>query len=299
MKNIRFLFSALVLLIVVMLLTAPIACAAPTPVTREDAAPFSPASPPPPAPSGAGWSQSKISSENTNISASGSEVTVDRKIVKTGSMTMEVEDITRAQEEITTIAGQLNGYVVSSSKQADDDQPSGFISIRVPADRFNEALQRLRSVAVKVTYENTNSQDITEQYADLEAQLHNFEATEAQYLELLKKADNVKDILEVQRELSNVRENIERVKGRILYLERTSDMSLIEISLKKAKPLGESTWDIPGIFKTAVDGLIVFSQILLGILIWVLVFSPIWIVAIAIIWIIKRKKKTRDTPTGK
>jgi hypothetical protein len=214
-------------------------------------------------------------------------------------MTMDVQDVTRAQDEISTIAGQLNGYVVSSNKRDNDDKPSGFISIRVPADRFNEALQRLRSVAVKVTSENTNSQDITEQYADLQAQLHNLEATEAQYLALLKKADNVKDILEVQRELSNVRGNIERVKGRIQYMDRTSDMSLIEISLKKVKPLGESTWDVPGIFKTAVDGLIVFGKILMGILIWALVFSPIWIIVIVIILIVKRKKKARTTTPEK
>jgi len=216
---------------------------------------------------------------------------IDRKIVRTGTMALEVNDIGKSLADIAAIATQLDGYVVTSGQRADTgNDPSGSISIRVPAGKFDDALQKLRALAVKVTYENSNSQDVTEQYMDLKAQLKNYEATEAQFLELLKKADNVKDILEVQREISNVRGNIERVKGRIQYLERTSDMSLIDISLKKAKPIGESSWDVTGIFKGAVDGLIVFGKVLLAILIWLLVFSPVWIIVLVIIFIIRRKK---------
>jgi hypothetical protein len=215
----------------------------------------------------------------------------DRKIVRTGTMTLEVSDIGKSLAEIAQVAAQFDGYVVSSSQQADTgDNPSGSISIRVPADKYNDALQKLRSLAVKVTYENSNSQDVTEQYMDLKAQLKNYEATEAQFLELLKKAQNVTEILAVQRELSTVRGNIERVKGRIQYLDRTSDTSLITISLKKAKPIGESTWDVTGIFKGAVDGLIGFGKVLLALAIWLLVFSPVWIIVLVIIFMVRRNK---------
>ena len=218
---------------------------------------------------------------------------IDRKIVRTGSITMEVDDISKAQADIAEMAAQYQGYVVSSSLNANKEQPSGFISFRVPADKFNDALVKLRALAIKVTYENTNSQDVTEQYTDLKAQLSNYEATEAQYLELLRKADNVKDMLEVQRELSNVRGNIERVKGRIQYLDRTSDTSLIEVTLNKSRPIGESSWDISGVFKGAVDGLIAFGKVLLSLLIWLLVFSPVWIIALVIIFIVRRRNKAR------
>ena len=224
---------------------------------------------------------------------SGEAATEDRKIVRTGSITMEVSDIGKSQADITDFASQYKGYVVSSNQRADQEYPTGYISIRIPAGSFNDVMQKIRALALKVTYENTNSQDVTEQYMDLEAQLKNYQATETQYLELLKKADNVKDILEVQRELSNVRGNIERVKGRMQYLERTSDMSLIEITLNKSKPIGESTWDVAGIFKSAVDGLIVLGKALLGILIWLLVFSPVWIIALVIIFLIRRRKKAQ------
>ena len=249
-----------------------------------------------PAPAAPAFMAQSNSDHSVSLDAdSGSGQTADdRKIVRTGSLNLEVADIGKSLDEIAAIASQYNGYVVSSNQRGDDDSPSGSISIRVPADKFNDALQKLKTLATKVTYENTNSQDVTEQYMDLTAQLKNYEATEAQYLELLKKADNVTDILEVQKELSNVRGNIERTKGRIQYIERTSDMSLVEVNLQKSKPIGQSTWDVGGIFKSAVDGLIVFAKVLLGILIWVLVFSPLWIIILVIIFVvIKKRKKAR------
>ena len=220
--------------------------------------------------------------------------TVDRKLVKTGTLTLEVNDISKIQDEITALAIQMNGYVVSSNQSGEEDkEPGGFISIRIPVDKFDEALQKIKPLAVKVLYETTNSQDVTEQYTDLNAQLHNLEATEAQYLELLKKADNVKDMLDVQRELSNVRGNIDSIKGRIQYLDRTSDMSLIEVTLKKNKPVGESKWDVLNILKSAVDGLVTFGQVIVTIIIWLLVFAPVWIIILVIIFLIRRRKKAR------
>jgi hypothetical protein len=261
--------------------------------TGSQVAPSTPAASPAPP-----FLQSKsMSGDMAAYSAEGggsaNDSVADRKIVRTGSITMEVNDISKSQADIADIAGQYQGYVVSSNLNADKEQPSGFISFRVPADKFNDALVKLRALAVKVTYENTNSQDVTEQYTDLKAQLNNYEATEAQYLELLKKADNVKDMLEVQRELSNVRGNIERIEGRMQYLERTSDTSMIEVTLNKSKPIGESSWDISGVFTRAVNGLIAFGKVLLSILIWLLVFSPVWIIVLVIIFLVRRRNKAR------
>ncbi|MCX6004843.1 MAG: DUF4349 domain-containing protein [Chloroflexi bacterium] len=295
--------KSIILLTVIVILSASLACSVVrwgeaqqvTPAERSSSS-FYPSAVPAPAPpmeSSAGSEYYSKSADGADTAGSGTENAADRKIVRTGTLLIEVKDIDVALGDISSLASQLNGYVVSSTQRADDTDPTGYISIRVPVEKFNEALQKLRTLAVKVLNENTNSQDVTEQYMDLSAQLRNLEATEAQYLELLKKADNVKDILEVQRELSNVRGNIERIKGRMQYLERTSDMSVIEISLKKTKPIGESTWDVPGIFKSAVDGLIVFGKILTGLVIWILVFSPIWIIILVIILVVRRRNKAK------
>ncbi|MFA5065590.1 MAG: DUF4349 domain-containing protein [Dehalococcoidia bacterium] len=284
------------LLALVAALVISVACAQSS-VTKKDSttwAGMAPAPAPASAPSGFAVGRSAETDYYAADGAGADESAIDRKIVRTGSMSMEVEDISKAQAEIAEIAVQYDGYVVTSNLNADKEHPNGFISFRVPAGKFDDALVRLRQLAVKVTHENSSSQDVTEQYTDLKAQLSNYEATEAQYLELLKKADNVKDMLEVQRELSSVRGNIERIKGRMQYLEKTSDTSLIEVSLSKSMPIGESTWDISGVFKGAVDGLIAFGKVLLSVLIWLLVFSPVWIIALVIIFIVRRRKKAKS-----
>jgi hypothetical protein len=221
----------------------------------------------------------------------------DRKIVKTGYMTLQVNDITEAMTGIARVAKELDGYVVSSNKQGDKDITYGQISIRVPSDRFDEAFDRLRKLAVKVPNESTQSQDVTEEYTDLQAQLRNLEATEAQYLELLKKAEKVEDMLAVQRELSNVRGQIEQVKGRIQYLERTSDMALIEVNLQKTKPIDGTGWNALETLKSAIRGLATFGKVLANIAIWLAIFSPIWIVILLVVLYFKRwrKKKARTS----
>ncbi len=221
------------------------------------------------------------------------EAGIDRKLVKTGQLTLEVDDIVEAMDDVAEIAGELDGYVVSSSKHERENRVFGHISIRVPAERFDEAFDRLRQLAVDVPYENTESRDVTEEYTDLEAQLRNLEATEAQYLALLKKAETVEDILAVQRELSNVRGQIERTKGRMQYLERTSDMSLIEVSLQETKPLGATGWSASETFKSAVRGLITFGKALANIAIWLVIFCPIWIPIIFLIRFLRRRRKAK------
>ncbi len=218
---------------------------------------------------------------------------IDRRIVKTGYLTLEVEDIAKAITDIAGVAKELGGYVVSSNKQGDKDTTYGRISIRVPAERFDEAFDRLRKLAVNVPSESTQSQDVTEEYTDLKAQLRNLEATEAQYLELLKKAQTVEDMLAVQRELSNVRGQIERVKGRIQYLERTSDMALIEVNLQKTQPLGQPGWSALKTLKTAIRGLATFGRVLADMAIWLVIFSPVWIIILVVVLYFMRWRKVK------
>lgn len=224
---------------------------------------------------------------------------VDRKIVKNGSMALEVNDITAAMTGVTAIAKDLDGYVVSSNKSGEQDIMYGQISIRVPSDRFDEAFNRLRKLAVNVPNESTNSQDVTEQYTDLQSQLRNYEAEEAQYLELLKKAEKVEDILAVQRELYNVRGEIEQIKGRIQYLERTSDMALIDVSLQKVKPIGGTAWSALETLKSAARGLVSFGKGLADVLIWVAIFSPVWIIILVVVLYFTKWRKPKVSASRK
>jgi hypothetical protein len=224
---------------------------------------------------------------------------IDRKIVKNGYITLEVNDIAAAIDGATSIANGLNGYVVSSSQQGYPDVTYGQISIRVPSDTFDEALNQLRKLAVNVPSESTNSQDVTQEYTDLQAQLRNLEATEAQYLQILQKAEKVEDILAVQRELSNVRGQIEQIKGRILYIERTADMALIDVNLQKVKPIGGTAWSALETLKSAARGLVSFGKALADVLIWLVIFSPVWIIILVVVLYFVKWRPRRARPSKK
>ena len=176
----------------------------------------------------------------------------ERMIVRTGDISLVVEDIISARDEIAQMATGFGGYVVSSYVSGEEQDMRGNISIRVPDEKFESTFTELRNLAVRVKSENISSRDVTEEYIDLGARLKNAEATESQYLALLEKATDVEDILSIYDSLSRVRSEIEQIKGRMLYLERTSSMSLISVYLEPqatAKPLVRAGWSALEVLK--------------------------------------------------
>jgi hypothetical protein len=158
----------------------------------------------------------------------------ERMIVRNGDISLVVEDVLETRDEIAQLAERLGGWVVNSNIYGEEEETRGWISIRIPSDKFDQALAELRGLALRVNSESTSTEDITEQYVDLQSRLRNAEATESQYLALLDKATEVEDILAIYESLSQIRYEIEQIKGRMQYLERTSAMSLISINLEPA-----------------------------------------------------------------
>ena len=221
-------------------------------------------------------------------------VAEERMIVRSGNMSLVVEDVVGARDEIAQLAVRLDGYVVSSRIWGEEQDMRGNISIRVPDDEFEQALAELRDLAVRVASESTDSKDVTEEYIDLKSRLKNAEATESQYLALLKKTEDVENILRIYERLSQVRREIEQIKGRMQYLERTSSMSLISVHLElvaSGKPLVGAGWSLTEAFKSAIRGIVTFGQWLVTIAIWLVIFSPLWGAIIGIIYWKRRRKK--------
>ena len=239
----------LIAAVLIMLATVLIACAAPAsaPAPMPAPTPAPAPAPAPPAPSIVIPAPPKgipgeVIVETPPMApvpspVNGGDLTIDgdRMIIRTANMQLVVDDVRNTIEKITDLAQNLEGYVVNSSSWKEGERVVGQITVRVPSSDFHYAMSILRSMAVEVNSETTSSQDVTEEYVDLEATLRNLEATEAQLLKLMEKAVKVEDILNVQRELSRVQQDIERTKGRMQYLERTSAMSLIQVSLEQSK----------------------------------------------------------------
>ncbi len=160
---------------------------------------------------------------------------IDRMIVNNGNMTLIVQDIPDTLDEISRIAQSYQGYVVNSNNWKSGERIYGYISIRIPAEYFSNAMNTIAQLAVEVAAQSTSAQDVTERYVDLTSRLSNLETTREQLLSIMAKAEKIEDILAIQMQLTYIGEQIEQIKGQMQYLEQTSATSLISVNLEQAK----------------------------------------------------------------
>ena len=149
----------------------------------------------------------------------------DRKIIRDANLTIETDSPTEGLRQITAIAENNGGFIVTSDLKQNDGGTQGRASqtvtviARIPASRFETALSQIHSFGGRVINEKVSGQDVSEEYLDLEARLRTKKALEAQFLEIMKQARKVSDALEVQSQLGEVRTEIERLEGRRRFLE--------------------------------------------------------------------------------
>jgi hypothetical protein len=224
-----------------------------------------------------------------NLSANAVQQAQDsRVIIYTGNMALVVDDTRQAVEAITSLANEHGGYVSGSNIYQVGEVPRGNITIRIPAENYQATLEQLRALAVRVDSENTNTQDVTEEFTDLEARKTNLEFTEAALQELLEERQQVgrtSDILEVYRELTNIRGQIEQIEGRLRYLANQSALSTISIELIPdvlSQPVSVAGWEPQGVAKTALQSLITALQGIANLLIWLGIFVLPLLIVLAI-----------------
>ena len=153
----------------------------------------------------------------------------NRIIVHTARMSLVVEGVAESVDRVASIAMELGGWTVSSDRTS---RHTGTVVVRVPAGSLDEALRRIEGVGLEVESQSVTSQDVTDEYVDVESRLVSLRATRDRLLTFLEQADEVEDALLVQQELSRLEERIEGMQGRINYLRQTSAFSLIEVSMR-------------------------------------------------------------------
>jgi hypothetical protein len=150
----------------------------------------------------------------------------ERIVIKDASLEIVVADPGEAQKMISRMAEEMGGYVVASQLRqiqlaSGKEVPRGSITIRVPADQLDEALSNIEEQSEEPVTRIVNSQDVTSEYTDLKSRLRNLEAAETQLISIMEKASRTEDVLNVYRQLTNVREEIEVIKGRIQYFDQS------------------------------------------------------------------------------
>ncbi len=167
--------------------------------------------------------------------------TAGRTIIRTGSVDLVVEEVDTSYHRVQQIASSVGGFVADSSFTGSEERQRATLTIRVPADRFQDVIDQLREMALEVRGISTTAQDVTAEYTDMEASLRNLRAVEAQYLELLSRAEEIGDILLVQDRMHSVRDQIERLEGRMRMLDNLADLSTLTVSLRTDAEVGSGS----------------------------------------------------------
>lgn len=224
-------------------------------------------------------------------------------IIYTGDISMIVAETEAAVSEIEALTARLGGRVISSSLfQSSGNAFSGQMTIRVPVEQFEAAMNEIQELAVEVRRAERDSEDVSEEYVDLQARLENLEATADRVRDFLDEADNVEEALAVNQELSRLESEIEAYKGRIQYLESRAAFSTITVNLtpdELAQPIEVGGWRLTGTARNAVEALLNALQGLARFLVWLGIFVlPLAVLILAPLALIVRyalrRRRNRD-----
>jgi hypothetical protein len=164
---------------------------------------------------------------------------VSRKIVRQADLELEVAAPGTTQTAIERLAEEHGGYVVSTSRDTDHETAVDVhvtLVVRVPEAELTRTLVEVKKLGRGTGSERITSDDVTDEYIDLSARISSHQKLEEQYLEILKRAVTVKDAMDVEKELADVRTEIERLQGREQLLDKESAFSTLTVHLNTAVP---------------------------------------------------------------
>ena len=167
----------------------------------------------------------------------------ERLYVLTASQTVEVKEIASAMKQVDSVIQKSGGYVQSQSVR---EEEQAYLVLRVPAPQLRPVLDAMAALGSEES-RSVASQDVTEQYIDTEARLKNAIALRDRLKALLGQAKGVKDILEIEKELTRVQSDIDSMEGRLKKLKGQVDLAQIDLTLKRKKILGPLGYIVYGI----------------------------------------------------
>lgn len=210
----------------------------------------------------------------------------NRKIVRNANLTLEVASPSEVQPKIVSIAESHQGFVVTSEatqrNTEDKSRPEITVNliVRVPASQFNAVMEGIRAVGTRRLQEKVTGQDVTEEFMDLEARIKNQKALELQFIEIMKRAGKVDDALSVQRELAEVRTEIEKLEGRRRFLENQASLSTINVTLQPPTQIVNATGFWYSVRIAFSDGVDVATEIILFLIRAILALTPILVLVV-------------------
>jgi hypothetical protein len=212
----------------------------------------------------------------------------ERKLIRNGSLSFEVDNVSATRQKIAELASDLGGYISSERKDKNENHPRHQQVVRIPGNRFDEFVAKVEGLAKTVDDEDFSSEDVTETYVDLESRLIAKKEMEARFREIVKQAKTIKEILEVEEEIGSVRNEIEQIEGKLKYLSNKTSYSTITLTYYQPMlPI-----ELPGIGTKFVDSFLDGWNGFVGFLIGLTRTWPfLTVIGIAAWLIIRRSRK--------
>jgi len=271
-------------------------------LTACSAAGVATSAPAPRAPEGGAVADAKAAAGNGTSPAQGIPglASLQRDLILTANVSMRASDPWAIADSARAIASGLGGDLLGLSQGGSGENRSATLTIRVPANRFDDALTALKKLDGDVVASNVSAKDVTDQIVDLQARLTAAQALEQRYLQILAQAKTVDEILRVESTLANTRTQIEQLKAQQKTLNDQVAFSTITLSVSSVPVLpvdSKPIWDPSKTFDRAVAALTVLMRTAADLAIWLFVLGWIPLLALAIAFAATRLRATRVPTT--
>tara|TARA_Y100001935_G_C17276138_1_gene494779 strand:- start:405 stop:1235 length:831 start_codon:yes stop_codon:yes gene_type:complete len=219
----------------------------------------------------------------------------DKRIQRNANLNIEVKSINESIDKLNNIISSFGGEIISSNKGGFDyGQPYANIRLRVLSENLDSVLIEFKKLSSKVISENIYTNDVSEEFIDIEARLKIMKSTENRFNDLLSKSEKIEEIIQVEKELMRIRGDVESLEGRLNYLTKTTDTSEINLNLNEQIPITGESWKINEEFKEAFKNLLGFAKSLTNFAINVIVFIPVILVAGILVFLLRKYIKNRN-----
>jgi hypothetical protein len=219
------------------------------------------------------------STSNPDTTSPANATQFGRMVIRTAQLSLLVDDTDATEAKVRDLVQTMGGYVLASQTNGDEEQRSVSLTFKVPAERFDEALNNLAHFATKVQNRNVTGEDVTDQFVDTEARLRTLRATEARLLEFLKAAKTTEEALQVNEQLTNLQGEIEQASGRIQLLKQSTSFSTITVNMQPNILLAfssDESWSPGMVARQSWQNLVQFTQGIADIAIAFAIWLPVW-----------------------
>ena len=208
----------------------------------------------------------------------------DKKIIKTADIELKLDDYKKFNSTIHASLKQFGAYVAAEKQTENDLRIENSLTVKVPVDQFDALVNSFTGDGIKLMAKNVSTEDVTGEVVDTKARLQAKMAVREKYLELLKQAKNMNDILQVQGQINDIQENIEAANGRIEYLQHASAYSTIKLNYYQYLN-GRTADDLkPDFFTKMTRAFSTGTSFLIGLLLFCVSIWP-FIIAGLIAWV--------------